>query len=351
MPTPTSIRCRDQTCNEHERRSRSADRSGFGLSRYRDIERLICGVPDRQFATRLPVADGAPRSREGISIAEVVEVGQRSPTTRRRCARLHLMALSHDGVEIAYDIRGRAGGAAPTVVLVHGWAGNRTYWASQIDLLAERHQVVALDLGGHGESGVGRGDWNLPAFGDDVVAVIEKVGADDIALVGHSMGGDAIVYAASSLGGRVRGLVWVDAFRSLGQEPTSSPEDVAAFVAPFREDFPAAVDRFARGLFAKGADPALVDRVAADMAAVRRDVALGSLGYALNREPTLLAALATMTAPVIALNPDVAPTNVESLRRHGVKPIVLTGVGHFLMLEDAEQFNAVLVETLASFAR
>jgi len=34
--------------------------------------------------------------------------------------------------------------------------------------------------------------------------------------------------------------------RSLGDEPTSAPEDVGAFVAPFREDFGAAVDRFAR---------------------------------------------------------------------------------------------------------
>ena len=259
------------------------------------------------------------------------------------------MACSRDGVELAYDTHGDAGPL--TVVLVHGWAGNRTYWASQIDLLAEGHRVVALDLGGHGESGIGRGDWNLPSFGDDVVAVVEEVGADDVALVGHSMGGDAIVYAANSLGGRVRGLVWVDAFRSLGQEPTSSAEDVAAFVAPFCEDFPAAVDRFARGLFATGADPALVDRVAADMAAVRRDAALGSLGYALNREPPLLAALAKLTAPVVAINPDVAPTDIESLRRHGVEPIVLTGVGHFLMLEDPEQFNPVLVETLASFER
>ena len=259
------------------------------------------------------------------------------------------MARSRDGVELAYDTHGDAGSDALTVVLVHGWAGNRTYWGSQIDLLAERYQVVALDLGGHGESGFGRGDWNLPAFGDDVVAVVEEVGADEVALVGHSMGGDAIVYAASSLGGRVRGLVWVDAFRSLGDEPTSSAEDVAAFVAPFCEDFSAAVERFARSLFPEGADAALVDRVSADMAAARRDAALDSLGYALDREPPLLAALAELTAPVVAINPDVAPSDVESLRRHGVKPIVLTGVGHFLMLEDPEQFNPVLVATLASF--
>jgi pimeloyl-ACP methyl ester carboxylesterase len=54
-------------------------------------------------------------------------------------------------------------------------------------------------------------------------------------------------------------------------------------------------------------------------------------------------------APVAARNPDVSPTDVESLRRHGVEPIILTGVGHFLMLEDPDQFNPLLVATLASF--
>jgi pimeloyl-ACP methyl ester carboxylesterase len=186
-----------------------------------------------------------------------------------------------------------------------------------------------MDLGGHGESGTGRGDWNLPAFGDDVVAVVEAVGARDVALVGHSMGGDAIVFAAPLLGDRVRGLVWVDTFRSLGDEPTSSADDVARFVSPFH--------------------PALVDHVARSMVAAPQEPALGSIGYALNRHPPIIAALAALSAPVVAINPDVSPTDVESLRRHGVKPIILTGMGHFSMLEDPDQFNPVLVATLASF--
>jgi pimeloyl-ACP methyl ester carboxylesterase len=129
------------------------------------------------------------------------------------------------------------------------------------------------------------------------------------------MGGDAVVFAARSIGDRVRGLVWVDSVRSLGDEPTSSAEDVAAFVAPFRDFVDAAVDRFARNLFPDRADEALVDRIAGDMAAAPRDATLGSLGYALNRHPPILAALAELTAPIVAINPDVAPTDVESLRR------------------------------------
>ena len=97
---------------------------------------------------------------------------------------------SRDGVEIAYATYGGDGAGGPAVVLVHGWAGNRTYWAHQIDPLAERYQVIAIDLGGHGESGLGRIDWNLAAFGDDVVAVVDEIDANKVALVGHSMGGD-----------------------------------------------------------------------------------------------------------------------------------------------------------------
>jgi len=72
------------------------------------------------------------------------------------------------------------------------------------------------------------------------------------------MGGDAIVHAARRLGGRIVGLVWVDAFRSLGNEPASSPEEVEAFLAPFRRDFSVAVDRFVRNI-AETADPAVVE--------------------------------------------------------------------------------------------
>lgn len=125
--------------------------------------------------------------------------------------------------------------------------------------------------------------------------------------------------------------------------------DVARFVAPFHADFRGAVDRFARSLFPEGAEPALVDHVARSMVASPQGAALGSIGYALNRHPPIIAALTAVSAPVVAINPDVSPTDVESLRRHGVEPIILTGVGHFSMLEDPDQFNRVLVATLASF--
>jgi pimeloyl-ACP methyl ester carboxylesterase len=257
---------------------------------------------------------------------------------------------SRDGVELAYTTHpARSESTAPAVVLVHGWLGNRTYWDSQVAVLTERHDVIALDLGGHGESGLGRTDWNLPAFGDDVVAVVEDADPDQVVLVGHSMGGDAVVFAARQLGDRVAGLVWVDAFRSLGHEQPAPPAAVDAFVAPFRDDFDLAIDQFVDRLLPPDADPALAERVAADMKGAHREVALGSIGYALNREPGVLAALSEIKAPVVALNPDDGSTDAESLRRYGVEPVLLSGVGHFSMLEDPAQLSQVLARTLASF--
>ena len=258
-------------------------------------------------------------------------------------------AQARDGVAIAYDFRGDLGDGPFAVVFVHGWAGNRTYWQGQVEAMSDRYPVLALDLGGHGESGRGRLDWNLPAFGDDVVAVVDRIGAQQVALVGHSMGGDAIVYAAQQLGERVVGLVWVDAFRSLGDEPVSGPEAVDEFLAPFRADFAAAVGQFARSLFPTTGDLATVERIAADMVAFPSEIGLGSLQYALNRQPPLLAAMAEIDAPITAINPDIGPTDIDSLRRHGVEPVVVDGVGHYVMLDAPERFNAILADMLVAF--
>lgn len=261
------------------------------------------------------------------------------------------MTRSRDGVELAYTTHARRGGRAGTaVVLVHGWLGNRTYWDSQLEALTEQYDVVALDLGGHGESGLERSDWTLHAFGDDVVAVVEDLAPRRAVLVGHSMGGDAVAFAAQKLGDRVAGLVWVDAFRSLGHEQPAAPEVVAAFVGPFREDFDQAIDQFVGRLLPAGTDASIRDRVAADMKAAPREVALGSIGSALNREPAVLAALRALDVPVVAINPGDGSTDAESLREHGVEPVLLEGVGHFPMLEDPVQLSQVLTRSLASLS-
>jgi len=255
-----------------------------------------------------------------------------------------LTVPSADGVPIAYQVYGQG---APALLLVHGWSCDRSYWKEQIEYLSPQYRLVLVDLAGHGESGTGRKDYTMSAFGADVAAVVDSLGLQKVVLVGHSMGGDVIVEAAKQLPGRVVGLVWVDDYKSLG--PARSAAEVDAFVAKFRKDFRGTTNSFVRGMFAPNADPKLVDRVAKDMASAPPAIALSAMHNSFMNAGHIPADLAGLKLPVVAINSDREPTDHESLGKYGVKAFVLPDSGHFPMLEDPPRFNRSLDSVIKRF--
>jgi pimeloyl-ACP methyl ester carboxylesterase len=253
-------------------------------------------------------------------------------------------ARSGDGIPLSFEVHGSG---SPALVFVHGWSCDRRYWSGQVGPFAARHQVVAVDLAGHGESGAGRRTWTMPAFGDDVVAVVEQLGLGELVLIGHSMGGDVIVETALRLPDRVTGLVWADTYGALGEPQTS--EEIEAFVAPFREDFVSAARSFMRRVLGPNADADLVEWVTAEVSAAPPEIAVDVMRHAVGNDRAILAVLRRLTAPVVAINPDNGHTDAESLRRYGVSAVLMPGVGHFLMMEDPETFNRLLGEAIEGF--
>jgi pimeloyl-ACP methyl ester carboxylesterase len=169
---------------------------------------------------------------------------------------------SADGVPIRYDDYGEG---SPALVLVHGWSCDRSYWSEQVSALSVRHRVITVDLGGHGESGLGRENWTIAAFGADVAAVVESLDLDSVVLVGHSMGGDVIFQAARLLPDKVEALIMLDTYKQLGV--WNSDSEIDGIVSEFKTDFAGVTERHVRGYFPTHADQSLVDRVATDMAA------------------------------------------------------------------------------------
>lgn len=252
---------------------------------------------------------------------------------------------SSDGITIGFDVQGDAG--AP-IVFVHGWSCDRSYWRNQMPWFGRRHRAVAIDLAGHGESGSGRADWTMAAFGEDVAAVVEALDLAGVILVGHSMGGDVIVEAARRLGDRVRALVWVDTYGALGQP--IGREEVDQFAAPFRADFVPAARAFVRRLFRAPADPGLVELVVNDMSSAPPEIAIPALEHAFGNEPAVLAALPALTVPIVAINPADGHTHAASLSAYGVTTVLMPGVGHFPMLEAPDAFNELLERTIDRFS-
>jgi len=253
---------------------------------------------------------------------------------------------SADGVSIAYEVRGTK---SPTLVFVHGWSCDRTYWAPQLEAFSKDHRVVAIDLGGHGDSGMGRKEWTIESFGEDVASVVKKLNLRDVILVGHSMGGDVIPDAALRLRGRVRGMIWIDTYKALG--PGRKAEDVKTFVESFRPDFKNKTREIVQSMFLPTSDKKLVERIANDMSSAPESVALPAIESSFHNSRVITKRLDELKLPTIAINPDNSPTDMESMKRHNIEVVIMRGVGHFPQLEDPVRFNSVLADVIARLSK
>ena len=252
------------------------------------------------------------------------------------------VAISADGIPIHYDVHGNG---AIALVFVHGWCCDRRYWDRQVEHFAPHYTVVCLDLAGHGVSGRDRTQWTVPAFGQDIVAVVEQLGLGQVVLIGHSMGGRWIVEAARRLPTAVIGLVSVDTWANVEQTPT--PEQVTARLAPFRAYFVEAMRTFVRGTFVPTSEPTVVEHVMASMSAAPPHIGIGAAEEAWGSNRQLREGLQEVTAPKIAINnASFVTTNMEAAQRHGIEVLLTSGVGHFVMLEEPQTFNRLLDEAV-----
>lgn len=247
------------------------------------------------------------------------------------------------GVKINYTVTGQG---SPALVFVHGWCCDGEVWKYQVPYFSKNHTVVTIDLGGHGQSGHNRDDWTMEMFGGDVKAVVDVLGLDKVILIGHSMGGPVIVAAERLMPEKVVALVGADTFHNIEQGYTG--EQMNQIIANMERDFKNEMDKFVRNMFPASADADLVDWVAAKMVLADPNVAIGSLkslgAY------SMIEPLSETDVPVYSISADFWPTDFEVNRKY-VKSFevkMINGVGHFVMLEAPDEFNAYLEQIITA---
>lgn len=104
-------------------------------------------------------------------------------------------------VDVAYSEEGPAG--APVVVLSNSLGADRTMWDPQVPALAEQYRVVTYDTRGHGASPVPTGPYSIDDLVDDLLALLDRVGAERAHVVGLSLGGMTAMRLAARAPGRV----------------------------------------------------------------------------------------------------------------------------------------------------
>jgi pimeloyl-ACP methyl ester carboxylesterase len=104
-------------------------------------------------------------------------------------------------------------------------------------------------------------------------------------------------------------------------------------------------------MFVPTSDRSLVERVAGNMSSAPPDIALAALESAFGYSREMPHTLEALKLPVVAINPDNAPTDLASMQRYGVEVLILPGVGHFVMMEDPERFNTLLRVAIGKLGR
>ncbi|MBT3181457.1 MAG: alpha/beta hydrolase [Deltaproteobacteria bacterium] len=257
---------------------------------------------------------------------------------------------SLDGTRISYELYS---GKEPTLIFIHGWSCDGSYWKEQIPYFSKEYQVAAIDLAGHGRSGLKRKIYSIDSFADDVKAVVDSIGASKVILIGHSMGGELAVKAANLLPKRVIGVVVVDSIQDVAYPLTS--EGFARMVEPFKEDFNKATKYFLKDMFVPSTSPKLIAWITEDMSSSPPHVGISAMEEFMGeyQKGRITGYFTNINVPIFSINSKLYPTNIKSNKKY-IKNYNVTFIedaGHFPMLEKPIAFNKALDQIVSGWVQ
>jgi pimeloyl-ACP methyl ester carboxylesterase len=112
-----------------------------------------------------------------------------------------------NGINLYYETHG----SGRPLILLHGGLGSGEMFGPVLPLLAERHQVVAVDLQGHGRTADIDRPMDVRLMAGDIAALIDHLRLATPDLVGYSLGGGVALHMAAKYPAKVRRLVVVSA--------------------------------------------------------------------------------------------------------------------------------------------
>jgi len=239
-----------------------------------------------------------------------------------------MATFDHDGLEIAYLDEGPRDPGAEAILLIHGFASNRTVnWVDPgwvRTLVADGRRVIAIDNRGHGESAklYDPADYTAPAMAEDARALLDHLGIARADVMGYSMGARITAFLAMAHPERVRSAI----FGGLGinmVRPMAGTGPIAhALEAPTIDDVASQTARTFR---------AFAEQTRSDLKALAACIR-GA------RDPIRPEALAALTCPVLVAvgSEDVIGGSAEELAAliPGAEALVIEGRDHMKAVGD-----------------
>jgi pimeloyl-ACP methyl ester carboxylesterase len=162
------------------------------------------------------------------------------------------------GVNYYYEIRGKG----EPLLLLHGGLFSIDMFGPNLGILSTHHEVIAVDMHGHGRTTLGDRPISPIDMGDDMAAIVQQLGYRQVDALGYSLGGNVALRVAIQHPDAVRRLVLLSTpFAQDGFFPEMLPQQAAVGAAmapmmmntpiyqsymaraPHPDDFPRLLDR------------------------------------------------------------------------------------------------------------
>ena len=241
---------------------------------------------------------------------------------------------------------------APTALLLHGLGSCGDDWGLQLPALLPRFTVLAPDLRGQGESPMPAGWPGIEVMAADVLLLLDQLEIESAHVTGLSLGGAVALQLAVDAPKRVRSLVAVNTFARLRGARGSRRRGIDRMWLATTGRMDELGRRVALGLFPHDGQEKMRALAAARLAGnppltyVKLLAAIGRFDL---RDrlgeisvPTLVVAGEQDTTVSLACKLELA-AGIPGARLERI-----AGSGHATPLDDAQRFNAALLEFLES---
>ncbi len=251
-------------------------------------------------------------------------------------------------VEINYIQQGKGD---TTILFLHGWCIDGTYWKQQVEYFSKNYNVFAIDLPGFGKSKAERTNWTVEEYANDVTAFIDTMNLKNVIVIGHSMAGEIMLQTALTNNSPIVGIVGIDNFKLIDVAFTpEQTKQMTDFIILLEKDFKNSAPAYAdMMLFHPTTTDEIKDRVKTDFANSDSVIGYGTLINQMQYAYTDAQRLEQLNYKLYLINNDGSPTNETGLKNHcknGFQVETISATGHYPMIEKPTEFNLILEKVL-----
>ena len=238
---------------------------------------------------------------------------------------------------------------APVLVLSNSLATDQRLWDDHVEALAARFRVVRYDHRGHGGSPVPPGPYRMDDFVDDVIALLDRIGAERASFCGVSMGGMVGMATATAVPDRIERLVLCCTSANM-PPPEVWNERIAAVEA---DGMAAVVDATIARWFTEGfrsGNPPALERTREMILATPVQGYIGACEAiaAMDQRDSIRGITAATLVIAAADDPSTPPEHGEQIRDRipGATMTVIPDAAHMAVLEQQEAVRAAVLDHL-----